>query len=144
MISRRPRGFTLVEVLVTLGMVAIITAVAVPAYSGYVTRSKVPTGLDSLAATATRMEQFYQDTGSYGTATCGNGYVMPTPASYNQLTCTLLSGGQGFELKATGTGSLSGYVYSINHKSERKTLSHPNGLPSGNCWSVKGTTCDAS
>lgn len=144
MSSRRSLGFTLVEVLVTLGMVSIIAAVAVPAYSGYVTRSKVPAAMESLSATATRLEQYYQDVGNYGTVSCGNGYAMPTPSNYGQLVCTLQSGGQGFVLSVTGVGALSGYSYSVNHRGERRTLAHPNGIPSASCWSVKGSTCDAS
>ena len=145
MVSSRQQGFTLIEVLVTLAMVSIIAAVALPAYSGYVARSKVPPGLEALSSTATRMEQFYQDTGNYGVGSCGSGYVMPTPStSYSAVSCVLTNLGQGFDMTITGIGALSGYQYSINHRGERKTLAHPKGLPSGNCWSVKGTTCDAS
>lgn len=145
MVHKRQLGFTITEIIVALGMVSIITAVGVPVYSGYVTRSKVPSGLDALSGMATRLEQYYQDTGSYGTTTCGNGYAMPTPSSsYGQLSCSLSNAGQGFELTVTGQGALNGYKYSINHRGERKTLAHPKGTPSGNCWTIKGATCDAS
>lgn len=146
MVLQHQQGFTLTEVMVTLGMVAIISAVALPSYSGYVARSKVPPGLEALASTATRLEQYYQDTGSYGTAsTCANGMVMPKPSDYyGTVSCSTTSSGQGFDLTITGTGALVGYKYSINHRGERKTLEHPKGVPTGNCWSVRGATCDAS
>lgn len=139
-------GLTLIEVMVTVALVGIIAAVAVPNYASYMLRSRVPTGLDQLGSMATRLEQFYQDTGNYGAGSCGNGMAMPTPDNYSQIVCVLSLGGQGFDLTLTGAsgGSLSGFTYTVNHRGVRRTLSHPKGLPPANCWSVKGSVCDAS
>ena len=72
--------------------------------------------------------------------------TLPTPPHYNQVNCALNTSGQGFELTITGTtgGSLAGYKYSVNNRGVRKTLQHPKGVPSADCWSVKGAVCDAS
>lgn len=144
MFSRFQQGLTLVEVMVTVALLGIIAAVALPNYSAYMTNSRVPPGLEQLASTATRLEQFYQDFGTYGASTCGNGLAMPTPTNYKQLSCTLKSSGQGFDLVAEGDGKLAGYKYTVDHRGVRRTLSHPKGVPSSSCWSVKGTVCDAS
>ena len=64
------RGFTLVEVMVTVGIVAILGSIAMPSYQAYLQRSRVPAGLDALSAYFTRMEQRYQDVGNYGTTAC--------------------------------------------------------------------------
>jgi type IV pilus assembly protein PilE len=137
------RGLTLVEVMVTVAIVAILASVALPAYTGYVTRSRVPAALDALNSVATRLEQRYQDTGNYANGSaCG--VTMPT-VNFFTLTCALGSGGsanQSFTVTATGSGSLSGYSYTINHQGVRATPSHPKGAKT-NCWTIKGGTCDS-
>ena len=136
------RGFTLVEVMVTVGIIAVLAAIAMPSYTAYVQRSKVPPGLDALSSYFTRMEQRYQDTGNYANGTaCG--VAVPTAANYT-VTCVLTgTGGQGYTATATGAGPLDGYTYTITHTGARNTTAHPKGTPSTACWSMKGKTCDA-
>ncbi|MFN0182198.1 MAG: type IV pilin protein, partial [Aquabacterium sp.] len=112
----------------------------VPSYSSYVQRSRVPTGLDMLTSFATRMEQLYQDSGSYSVAdACG--VAAPTVDNFT-ISCALANGGQAFTATATGSGRLTGYSYTINSNGVRATTAHPKGVPSGNCWSIKGGACD--
>lgn len=135
------RGFTLIEVMITVAIVGILAAIALPSYQAYVQRSRVPPALDALSSLATRLEQRYQDTGSYANgAACG----ATLPAAENfALACVLSDGGQGFTATATGSGPVSGYGYSINHLGVRTTTAHPKGVPAANCWSMRGGTCDS-
>jgi type IV pilus assembly protein PilE len=136
----RERGFTLIEVMITVAIVAILSAIALPAYTAYVQRSRVPPALDALSALATRMEQRFQDSGSYANGdACGA--TMPTTENF-AITCELSNDGQGFTATATGSGPVDGYGFSIDHQGVRVTTAHPKGVPSTNCWSMKGTTCD--
>ena len=135
------RGFTLVEVMVTVGIVAILGSIAMPSYQAYLQRSRVPAGLDALSAYFTRMEQRYQDTGNYANGSaCG--VALPTAANYT-VTCALSNSGQGYTATATGAGPLSGYTYTINHAGARNTTAHPKGTPATACWSIRGKSCDA-
>ncbi len=135
------RGFTLIEVMITVAIVAILSAIALPSYTAYVQRSRVPPALDALSALATRLEQRFQDTGNYANAgACG--VAMPVTENF-VLTCVLSNGGQGFTATATGNGPMAGYAYTINHQGVRVTTAHPKGVPAGNCWSTRGATCDA-
>lgn len=134
------RGFTLVELMITIAIVSILAAVALPSYRAYVTRSKVPAGLTALTAYAARMEQVYQDTGTYGATACTS--TLPTPDNFT-VTCAISNSGQGFTATATGSGVLSGYTYSIDGTGTRKTIAHPYGVPSSNCWTLKGSVCDS-
>ena len=134
------QGFTLIELMVTIAIVAILTAVALPAYSSYVQRSRVPPALEGLSSYATRMEQRFQDTASYATAgACG--VAVPTVANFT-VTCASINAGQGFTATATGGGVMAGYTFTINHLGARATTAHPRGTPGTACWTTRGGACD--
>lgn len=134
--ARTARGFTLIEVMITVAIVAILSAIALPAYTSYVQRSRVPPALDALSALATNMELRFQDAGAY---TCPG--TMPAAGDF-AITCSVTGGGQGFTATATGSGRVAGFTYTINHQGVRATTAHPKGVPATSCWSMKGSTCD--
>ena len=139
--SHSERGFTLIEVMITVAIVAILSAIALPSYTAYVQRSRIPVALDALSSVATRLEQRYQDTGNYANgAACG--VAMPAVENF-ALACVLSDGGQGFTVTATGAGTVAGFAYTINHQGVRVTTAHPKGVPAANCWSLKGSVCDS-
>ncbi len=135
------QGFTLIEILVVVAIIAILSSIAMPSYTAYIQRSRVPAGLDTLQSYFTRMEQRFQDSGSYANAlACA--VALPTVQNYT-LSCAISGAGTGYTATATGSGSLSGYAYTINSTGTRTTAAHPKGVPAGNCWSIKGSSCDA-
>jgi type IV pilus assembly protein PilE len=139
------RGFTLIEVMVTVAIVAILASIALPAYGDYVRRSRVPPALDALNSYALRMEQRFQDVGSYANgAACGSTLPAPQPPNFT-MACSLTgtpAAGTAFIATATGMGSMAGYAYTINSLGQRRTLGHPRGAPTDFCWSARGGTCD--
>jgi len=135
------RGFTLIEVMITVAIVAILSSIALPSYSAYVQRSRVPVALDALSAHYTRMEQRFQDVGNYANA--GACAVAPSQPANFSVSCALTDSGKGFISTATGSGSMANYAYTIDHLGVRVTTAHPKGLPGSNCWSTKGGTCDS-
>lgn len=140
MAAERRRGFTLIELMMTVAVVSLLAAIALPSYNAYITRSRIPVGLEVLSTHAMRMEQGFQDTGNYGTASCR--LAAPSAANFS-VSCALSGAGSGFTTTATGTGVLAGYSYSIDQNGTRRTVAHPKGTPGSDCWSIKGATCDS-
>lgn len=130
----------MIELMVAVAVIGILSAIALPSYSSYVFRSRIPAGLDALSSYQTRMEQGYQDTGNYGTSACSA--AVPTVPNF-ALTCTIASAGQAFTATLVGSGPVAGVSYSVNQDGRRLTLTHPKGVPTQSCWTIRGSTCDS-
>lgn len=72
--SNKMSGFTLAELLVALAIIAIITAIAVPQYQGYISTAKQTTAQDALMTIFLQQQEFLSDNNIYyfSGATCGD------------------------------------------------------------------------
>lgn len=133
----RNRGFTLIEVMVTVAIVAILAAIAIPSYAEYVLRGKITEAVSGLSGMRVKMEQFFQDNRSYVGA-CVGGTVAPLPtATYFVFDCPTLTN-LTYTVRATGLGSMAGFRYSIDETNTRVTLGVPAGwIAAPACWSLK-------
>ena len=142
-------GFTLIEVMVTVAIVAILAAIAYPSYADYLMRGRIVDATNTLSATRARMEQYYQDNRTY--ASVSTSIVSPCTTAQVVKTFTVVCGstptGTSYTATATGSGVTAGFVYTINQSGTQATTSLPNswgGVPSGGyaCWITrKGETC---
>jgi type IV pilus assembly protein PilE len=66
--ARRVRGFTLVEMVITVGVLAILAAIAWPSYESYVRRSKRATAQAALMTIANREQAHLLDLRGYTTS----------------------------------------------------------------------------
>lgn len=148
--ARFASGFTLVELMITVAIVGILTAVAVPAYKDYARRGQLPDAFASLADYRIKLEQYYQDNRRYGTSSCADGAnapawnnFAPASAKYFSFACTLnVAGGQGFLLTATGiSGQAVGHVYTLDFNNVRGTTQFKGASSSKACWLLKGDEC---
>jgi type IV pilus assembly protein PilE len=59
------KGFTLIELMIVVAIIALLSAIAVPSYTEYVRRSHRVAAKNALVAIAQRLEQNYTLMGSY-------------------------------------------------------------------------------
>lgn len=139
------RGFTLIELMMALVVVAILTAIALPSYTSYITRGKIPDATANLSAKRVQMEQWFQDNRSYVGATACNA---DTTSSKNfNFSCTVQTA-TAYTLQAAGKSSMAGFTYAVD-QSDAKTSAFASPAPSGwiaatpnNCWvTKKGGEC---
>ena len=131
-------GFTLIELMVVVVVIAILSAIAIPQYNDYVTRSRIPMATSTLADMSVRMEQYFQDNRTYKAvpAEGGGDSSPPCPANTQYFTfsgCPSESA-TTYTLTATGTGAMNGFTYTIN---ESNTMTSTTSWgTSDNCWVV--------
>jgi type IV pilus assembly protein PilE len=135
-------GFTLIEVMITVAVIAILAAVALPAYFDYITRSRLVEARANLADMRTRMEQFFLDNRTYpascvaATATPNSTQIrLPGNDKFFTYACSNLS---ATTYRITATDKFSPgthFVFDVDEANLRRTTSAPSGWTSPtNCW----------
>ena len=140
-------GFTLIEVMITVAVIAIIAAVALPSYFDYITRSRLVEARANLADMRTRMEQFFLDNRTYpatcvaSTATPGATEIRkPGNAKFFSYECSYLWATK-YTISATETfSSCAKFTLSVNEANLRRTTLATSGWPfPQNCWITRKT-----
>ncbi len=131
-------GFTLIELMVTITIIAILASVALPSYNAYVARSKIAEATSELSQWRNAVERYYQDNRTF-TNVCAN--TGPTGTKYFTYTC--VSAAETYTLTATGIAGqgMNGYVYTVNQNNEKATTSFANEAVAATCWLTKKGGC---
>ena len=144
-VAWRHAGFTLIEAMIVVAIVAILAAVALPSYQQYVIRSRLTEAQNTLVGIGIAMQQYYQDNRSY----VGSDLVGLTPTRPCELlsntrsedfdyVCSPPVSALNFTLRATAkSGSVAaGAVYTLDQDGVRKTVGVPKGwtTPPPDCW----------
>ncbi len=80
--NRYERGFTLIELMITVAIVAILAAIAYPSYTKYVQRGYRSEGIAMLNDAVARMERYYAQNNTYAvTNLTALGFASATPLS---------------------------------------------------------------
>lgn len=114
-------GFTLMELIVTMVIIAILTAIAIPNYTAYIQRSNRSEARSALLEAATWMERWRTERGLYGNAPATpivspaafpftQVPALPATAKYTIAPPTIAPLGIGYTIIATPTGVMTGDV----------------------------------
>lgn len=160
----RQQGFTLIELMIVVVLIAVLASIGLPQYTNYVKRGKAMEATSQLADMRVKLEQWYQDNRTWAavgttiviactdsTSTAlpgragGSGVKYFTYACSNQTATT-------YTVTATGTvtsgdQTMAGFTYTIDQTNARTTtLTAASGwvtaTTSYNCWITrKGDSC---
>jgi type IV pilus assembly protein PilE len=100
-----PSGFTLIELLITVVLLGVLAAIAIPSYSAYITRGQRAAAKAALMQSAQGLERYYTVNGSYTAAASA---VIPfAPNDGGQITYALTPtlASQTYSLTATPCGT---------------------------------------
>ncbi len=118
--KQKTSGFTLMELMVTVAIVGLLAAIALPSYRSSVLKSARSDGKSALLEVATRQEQYYLDNKTYTTVMTALGlpaspyitesgnYSVSAAATTNiAINYTLTAAPQGGQADDTHCGSLT-------------------------------------
>jgi len=63
--TRKQSGFTLIELMIVVAILAILMAIAIPAYQDYTIRSQVSEGMTLAGGARTAVAEFWTDRGNF-------------------------------------------------------------------------------
>jgi type IV pilus assembly protein PilA len=80
------KGFTLIELMIVVAIIAILAAIAIPAYQNYLVRAQVSEGATLADGAQTAIAEFYSNTGHFPTNATSAGIATSTSITGKYVT----------------------------------------------------------
>ncbi|MDE1961246.1 MAG: pilin [Xanthomonadaceae bacterium] len=137
--NKMQKGFTLIELMIVVAIIAILAAIALPAYQDYVIRSQVSEGSVLADGAKTAVAEFYSNRGTFPSSNASAGLASDASIIGNYVTKVDVHTGPG-KIEVT-------YGNKANAKITGKLLvfssySSGGGSLAWSCTPSAGTTVD--
>lgn len=121
----------MIELMITVVVIGVLAAIALPSYRNYITRGNIPEATSGLFEMRSRAEQYFADNRTYVNFTC----TAPAQVKNFTFSCPTLTA-TGYLIQAVGnaSGNMADFTYSINQMGTR-VADTPWG-DSGTCWII--------
>jgi prepilin-type N-terminal cleavage/methylation domain-containing protein len=130
------QGFTLIEVMIVVAIIAILATIALPGYQDYILRGKLIDATTQLRAKRADLERYFQDNRTYVGFNC----VDTTSSKHFDFNCTAAPTDTAYTLRAVGKGGgVSSFTFTVNNAGQETTVAAKSGwLPSGTTLPTAG------
>ena len=87
------KGFTLIELMIVVAIIAILAAIAIPAYQDYVVRSQVSEGMSLADGSKTAIAEYYSNYGKFPPSNASAGVAAATSITGNYVSGVTVTAG---------------------------------------------------
>lgn len=86
---QRLKGFTLIEIMIVIGIMGIIAAIAIPSYTNSVQNARRADCVAVLEETRQKMERYYARNFKYDGVVAGQDYPAKAPKTGDEIYCSI-------------------------------------------------------
>lgn len=114
--TSKAAGFTLIELMIVVAIIAILAAIAIPAYQDYVARAQVSEGFSLATGAKSAITVYYGDRGIYPNDNAAAGMAEPASISGKYVSSVTVDNMGGISVLFSGSSSakISGQTLALH------------------------------